>query len=328
VARAGDGTDAAVDAGIDVDGDLLADDPARLTPLDAWEVVNRARRLDRPTSLDYIRLALDEFEELRGDRLGADCPAIVGGVGRIGADSLIVIGQQKGHDIAQLTARNFGMATPAGYRKAARLLRLAGKLGLPVVTLIDTPGAFPGPAAEERGQAVAIAETLQLMSGLPVPTVAVVIGEGGSGGALALSVADRVLICSNAFYSVISPEGCAAILWKDRSAAPAAAAALRLDARELLRLGIVDGVVLEPDIGAQSDHQGAARRLRAVLTDQLAALHTRTPTELVTERRARFRRYGVASNRAATPRRAARYQAAPLGPPRSPNGGSLLRRFR
>ncbi|MFA1549858.1 acetyl-CoA carboxylase carboxyl transferase subunit alpha [Actinomadura chokoriensis] len=274
-------------------GDVLVTDPEGLAERDAWEVVRQARHLGRPTALDYLREALDEFEELRGDRIGADCPAIVGGLGRLGDLAVVAIGQQKGHDLAELAARNFGMPTPAGYRKAARLMRLAAKLGLPVVTLVDTPGAYPGAEAEEQGQAVAIAENLRLMAALPVPIVAVVIGEGGSGGALALTVADRVLIYSNAFYSVISPEGCAAILWKDAAAAPAAAAALRLDARHLLRLGVVDGVLVEPERGAEHDHAGAARRLRAVLSAELRALRPLSRDRLVSRRRERFRRFGA-----------------------------------
>jgi acetyl-CoA carboxylase carboxyl transferase beta subunit/acetyl-CoA carboxylase carboxyl transferase alpha subunit len=272
--------------------DPVVRDPGLLPERDPWDVVRLARRIDRPTTMDYLGLMLEEFEELHGDRLSGDCPAIVAGIGRMAGGPVVVVGHQKGHTAAELSARNFGMATPAGYRKAARLLRLAAKLGLPVVTLIDTPGAYPGIEAEERGQAVAIAENLRLLAGLPVPVVAVVTGEGGSGGALALAVADEVLICANGVYSVISPEGCAAILWKDPAAAPAAATALRVDARSLLQLGVVDGVVPEPEGGAGADPPRAATLLRQALLVRLGALAAREPVDLVTGRRARFRRPG------------------------------------
>ncbi|MEV4617778.1 acetyl-CoA carboxylase carboxyltransferase subunit alpha/beta [Asanoa sp. NPDC049573] len=267
-------------------------DPDRLAEQDAWQAVRRARHVGRPTTSDYLRLILDDFEELHGDRVGGDCPAIVGGVGRLGRESVVVIGHEKGHTPAELAAHNFGMPNPAGYRKAARLMRLAAKWGMPVVTLVDTPGAYPGVDAELQGQATVIAETLRLMGGLPVPLVTVVTGEGCSGGALAIAVADRVLIMENAIYTVISPEGCAAILWKDSAAAPAAARALRVDARSLLALGVVDGVVPEPPGGAESDHPEAAALVRAAIRAELSDLATRDPARLVAERRARFRRFG------------------------------------
>ncbi|MEV4187710.1 acetyl-CoA carboxylase, carboxyltransferase subunit beta, partial [Streptosporangium canum] len=223
-------------------GEGLVRDPGELPEREPGQVVETARHQQRPTALDYMNQLLDNFQELRGDRMSGDCPAIVGGLGRFDGRPVIVLGHQKGRDTTERVQRNFGMALPEGYRKAARLMRLAVKLGLPIVTLVDTPGAHPGIGAEERGQAWAIAENIRLMSGLPVPIVAVITGEGGSGGALALAVADRVLACSGAMYSVISPEGCAAILWKDRSAAPMAAAALQLGARDLLRHEIVDAV--------------------------------------------------------------------------------------
>ncbi|MBV9026119.1 MAG: acetyl-CoA carboxylase, carboxyltransferase subunit beta, partial [Streptomycetaceae bacterium] len=209
----------------------------------AWDVVETARDVGRPTTLDYLGYLLEEFVELHGDRMSGDCPAIVAGLGSLGGSPLAVIGHQKGHTAREAAERNFGLATPDGYRKAARVMRLAAKLGIPVLTLIDTPGAHPGVDAEQHGQAGAIADNLRLMSALPVPTVAVVLGEGGSGGALALAVADRVLVCENAMYSVISPEGCAAILWHDRASAPEAAEALRLDACSLMEYQIVDGIV-------------------------------------------------------------------------------------
>ncbi|WP_262379940.1 acetyl-CoA carboxylase carboxyltransferase subunit alpha [Nonomuraea sp. PA05] len=271
----------------------LIRDPAELPERDPWEVVRLARHGDRPTTLDYVYQLLDDFQELKGDRLSGDCPAIVGGIGRLDGRPIVLIGHQKGHDTAERVSRNFGMALPEGYRKAARLMRLAEKLGLPVVTLVDTPGAHPGIEAEERGQAWAIAENLRLMSGLKVPIVSVITGEGGSGGALALATADRVLAFSNAVYSVISPEGCAAILWKDQAEAPRAAAALRLDARELLRHGIVDAVLPEPRGGAHENPAGAAETLRAALGATLPELTRLNPRELVERRRRRFRRYGI-----------------------------------
>ncbi|WP_119730328.1 acetyl-CoA carboxylase carboxyltransferase subunit alpha [Thermomonospora amylolytica] len=268
--------------------------PEEVPAGDPWEAVQLARNVDRPTTLDYAGYLLEDFQELHGDRMSGDCPAIVGGIGRLDGRPIMFIGNEKGHTTRDRAVRNFGMGTPAGYRKAARLMRLAGKLGLPVVTLIDTPGAFPGLQAEQQGQAVAIAENLRLMSGLPVPIVAVVTGEGGSGGALALGVADRVLALRHAVYSVISPEGCASILWKDAAAAPQAAAALRVDAGSLLRHGIVDAVVPEPEGGAHSDPAAAADLVRAAILEMLDELADRSPQVLVMERRDRFRRYGSA----------------------------------
>lgn len=263
------------------------------TGADPWQVVQAARHLNRPTTLDYFGLVLDDFEELRGDRLGADDAAIVGGLGRLDGIPVVVVGHQKGHTAAELAARNFGMPTPAGYRKAARLMRLAAKLRVPVVALIDTPGAYPGKEAEQHGQAIAIAENLRLMSQLPVPVVSVVTGEGGSGGALALGVANHVLICANAVYSVISPEGCAAILWNDPAAAPRAAEALRVTADRLAALGIVDRIVPEPDGGTQADTVAAGQNLRAALLTSLRELIPLDADALIAARRARFRAFGV-----------------------------------
>ncbi|BCJ77769.1 hypothetical protein CS0771_73130 [Catellatospora sp. IY07-71] len=267
-------------------------DPALLPERPAWEAVRRARNVNRPTTSDYLSMILDDFEELRGDRVGGDCPAIIGGVGRLGGTPLVVIGHEKGHTTRELAARNYGMPGPAGYRKAARLLRLAAKWGLPVLTLVDTPGAYPGVDAEEQGQATAIAENLRLMGGLPVPVVTVITGEGCSGGALGIAVADRVLIMENAVYTVISPEGCAAILWRDAAAAPAAAQALRVDARSLLELGVVEAVIPEPPGGAEADHAAAAAALRAAVHAELADLAGLDESRLVAQRRARFRRFG------------------------------------
>ncbi|MDM4718191.1 acetyl-CoA carboxylase carboxyltransferase subunit alpha [Micromonospora sp. WMMA1363] len=275
----------------------LVRDPAELPVREAADVVAAARHPQRPTTLDYLVQVFDDFLELRGDRASGDCPAIVGGIGRLDGRPVVVIGSQKGRDTAERVQRNFGMALPEGYRKAARLMRLAAKLGLPVVTLVDTPGAHPGVDAEERGQAWVIAETIRLMSRLPVPVVAVVTGEGGSGGALALAVADRVLACAGAMYSVISPEGCAAILWKDPAAAPRAAAALQIGSRDLLRHGIVDAVVPEPPDGAHEDPVTAADLLRAALIESLQEIAAVAATDLVAGRRRRFRRFGTEESR-------------------------------
>ncbi|HYS34711.1 MAG TPA: acetyl-CoA carboxylase carboxyltransferase subunit alpha, partial [Pseudonocardiaceae bacterium] len=272
--------------------DPVVRDPAELPERDPWSVVEMARHIERPTTYDYVTQLLTGFVELHGDRAAGDCPAIVGGVGSFGDLPVMVIGHQKGHSVRELTAHNFAMPSPAGYRKAARLMRLAGKLGLPIITLIDTPGAYPGLEAEENGQASAISENLVLMARLPVPVIAVVTGEGGSGGALALGVANTVLLCSNGIYSVISPEGCAAILWRDRAAAPRAAAQLGLEARQLLRLGIVDGVLPEPDGGTQSDHLRASAVLRDALMHALRELLPLDPLRLREQRQARFRKFG------------------------------------
>ena len=274
----------------------LVDDPDLLAARDPWEAVTLARHPQRPTTLDYARQLLEGFVELHGDRMAADCAAVVGGLGRLGGRTVVLIGHQKGHDTAELVARDFGIPTPDGYRKAARLMRLAAKLGVPVVTLVDTPGAHPGIEAEEHGQAVAIAENLRLMSGLPVPVVTVVTGEGGSGGALGLAVADRVLSFDSSVYSVISPEGCAAILWRDRTRAPDAAAALRIGAADQLRLGVVDAVIREPEGGVHTDGIEAAERLGAAVRSALDELCSRTGPELVTTRSARFRALGTPEN--------------------------------
>ncbi|MBB5959557.1 acetyl-CoA carboxylase carboxyl transferase subunit beta [Saccharothrix tamanrassetensis] len=274
-------------AGAERLSELVIGDPGRLPERDAHEVVRLARAVGRPTTLDYARTVFTDFVELHGDRMSADCPAIVGGVARLGGVPVVLIGHQKGHDARELAKRSFGMPSPAGYRKAARLMRLAAKLGLPVVTLVDTPGAHPGAEAEEQGQAHAIAENLRLMSSLPVPVVTVVTGEGGSGGALALAVANRVLSLADGVYSVISPEGCAAILWHDRSAAPLASAALRLTARDLVALGVVDGVVPE-----NADRTTVSDGLRPALSAALRELAHLGPDELVADRRARFRAFG------------------------------------
>jgi acetyl-CoA carboxylase carboxyl transferase subunit beta len=271
----------------------LIDRASELPEREAWAVVQQARHIGRPTTLDYIGYLLEGFRELHGDRSSGECRSIVGGVGRLRGLPVVLIGHQKGHDTSELVARNFGMPNPAGFRKAARLMRLAAKLGVPVVTLVDTPGAYPGLEAEMRGQAVAIAENLRLMSRLPVPVVTVVTGEGGSGGALALAVADRVLALSNAVYSVISPEGCAAILWRDATAAPRAAEALRLLAREQLATGVIDAVVPEPEGGAHVQPAETAARVGDAVYAALLQLRQLPPDELVAARAARYRRFGA-----------------------------------
>jgi acetyl-CoA carboxylase carboxyl transferase subunit alpha len=261
--------------------------------LTAWQRTQLARHPKRPYTRDWCRLLLDEFTELHGDRRFGDDAAIVGGLGRFEGRSVVVIGHQKGRDTREKIARNFGMPHPEGYRKAERLMELAARFRKPVVTLIDTPGAYPGIGAEERGQAEAIARNLKLMAGLPVPLVAVITGEGGSGGALAIGMGNRVLMLEYAVYSVISPEGCAAILWGDAAKAPEAAEVLKVTAPDLLRLRIVDGIVPEPAGGAHRDWDAAAGHLRAALRDQLAALAHLGPEALVSERYDKFRRIGA-----------------------------------
>lgn len=273
--------------------------PARDAVADPWRAVGRARDIGRPRGADYLSSVFGWFVPLRGDRAGTDCPAILGGIGRLSSRPVAVIVQQKGRTPAELIAHNFGMASPAGYRKAGRIMRLAAKLGLPLITLIDTPGACPDVDAEEHGQAMAVAESISRMISLPTPTVAVVIGEGGSGGALALGVADRVLAQQHAVYSVISPEGCAAILWRDPAAAPRAARALRVDSGSLLAHGMIDAIIAEPDGGAHTDHAAAAALLRAALIDAVTELTGEPIYELVRRRRSRFRAFGGIQSRAA-----------------------------
>jgi acetyl-CoA carboxylase carboxyl transferase alpha subunit/acetyl-CoA carboxylase carboxyl transferase beta subunit len=265
---------------------------AVLDQLDPWDVVQKARIIERPTTLDYLRTAFDEFVELHGDRCFADDPAVVGGVAAIGGRSVVVIGHEKGHTVRERVARNFGMPHPEGYRKALRLLAHAETFGLPVVTLVDTPGAHPGPEAEERGQAHAIAEIILRSSRLRVPVVAVVTGEGGSGGALALCTSDRLLVLENAFLSVISPEGCAAILWRTAAEAPTAARAMRLGAGHLLASGIATGIVPEPGSGAHTDPAAAARMLRTALLPELDELAGLDVATLVDGRSRRFSAIG------------------------------------
>jgi acetyl-CoA carboxylase carboxyl transferase subunit alpha len=260
-----------------------------LTPAQRIQIARHPRR---PTTLDYIGAIAEDFVELRGDRQGVDDMALVGGIGRFMGRSVVFVGHQKGRDTKDNIARNFGMPQPEGYRKAIRLMRHAARFRMPLVTFIDTPGAYPGIAAEEHNQGGAIAHSIYEMAQLPVPCVAVVLGEGGSGGALALGVADRVLIMEHAYYSVISPEGCAAILWKDASKANEAATAMKISAGDLRRLGVVDDVIAEPLGGAHQDAVEAARRLGEAVRRHLGEVLERPEDELLSQRYARFRAFG------------------------------------
>jgi len=260
--------------------------------LTAWQRVQLARHPKRPFSLDYLAKTFADFSELHGDRLFAEDRAVVGGFARLGDHKVLVVGTQKGRDTKENIRRNFGSAHPEGYRKALRLMRLADKFGLPIISLIDTAGAYPGIGAEERHIAEAIAVNLREMMLLEVPIIAVVIGEGGSGGALGIGVADRVLVLENAYYSVISPEGCAAILWKDRAAAAKAAEALKITAKDLLELGLADEVVPEPLGGAHNDMETTAATLKRHLTNTLETLLAIAPAERLKQRYAKFRAYG------------------------------------
>jgi len=270
--------------------DLLAKTYEKLSPVNTVKV---ARHPGRPQSVDYIKAIVKDFVELHGDRHFGDDKAIICGFGRIGIRKVMVIGQHKGKDTPDRIAANFGCAHPEGYRKALRCMKLAEKFHLPVVTFIDTPGAYPGIGAEERGQAEAIAVNLREMARLKTPIVSVVIGEGGSGGALGIAVSNKVFILENAYYSVISPEGCAAILFKDRAHAPKAAEALCLDAPNLLKLGVVDGVVKEPLGGAQEDPAATGSNIRKMLREALKELSKAKPDKLVADRYAKFRKMGV-----------------------------------
>ena len=258
-----------------------------------WQSVELARHPDRPYTLDYVERLFEDFVELHGDRTRADDPAVVTGLGRFDGRTVVLVGHQKGRDLKERTRRNFGMAYPEGYRKSMRAMQLADRHGFPLLTLVDTPGAYPGVAAEQHGQGGAIARSQAAMARLAVPTIACVIGEGGSGGAIAIAVADRVLMQQNAIYSVISPEGCAAILWRDAVEARKAAAAFKPDAVHCLELGVIDGIVSEPEGGAQHDWDEAARLLGEALREGLDELEAVPGDELRRRRRARFRALGV-----------------------------------
>ena len=268
---------------------LVKETYAKLTP---WQVAQVARHPQRPYTLDYLRLMFTDWHELHGDRSFADDPSIVGGMGRFNGQSVMVIGHQKGHDTKERAYRNFGMPRPEGYRKALRLMKLAEKFGLPVMTFIDTPGAFPGIDAEERGQSEAIGRNLFEMSRLRVPVISTIIGEGGSGGALAIGVSDVTLMLQYSIYSVISPEGCAAILWKTSERAPDAAEALGVTAHRLKALGLIDRLVSEPAGGAHRDHAQMAQLLKRALGDALRQFNGIDVETLLVQRHARLMAYG------------------------------------
>lgn len=262
------------------------------THLGPWQRAQIARHQQRPYTLDYVNLLFTDFMELHGDRGYADDKAIIAGLAKYRGRPVAVIGHQKGRDTKQRLARNFGQPKPEGYRKALRVMQLAAKFGRPILTFVDTQGAYPGIDAEERGQGEAIARNLREMARLPVPIIVTVTGEGGSGGALAIAVGDKVNILENSFYSVISPEGCASIIWRDSSKAETAAAAMKITARDLKELGIVDEIVPEPEGGAHTSHEAAARLLDCVLDRQLVALTNQPIRELLAARYEKFRRMG------------------------------------
>jgi len=261
--------------------------------LTSWQKVQLARHPDRPYTLDYINMITEEFIEIHGDRHYADDKALLTGFARIGGKELIIVGHQKGREMKENLERNFGCAHPEGYRKGIRVMKMAEKYKLPVVAFIDTPGAYPGIGAEERGQAEAIAYNLREMAGLEVPVMIFVVGEGGSGGALGIGVGDRIFVLENAYYSVISPEGCAAILWRESSKTPSAAEALKLTAPELLELGIIDGMIPEPLGGAHRDPQTTANEIKKTVLQNIEELSKFTPDELVEARYRKYRNMGV-----------------------------------
>jgi len=266
---------------------------AEPTGEEIWSSVELARHEERPYTLDYVHRMLDDWFELHGDRGRADDAAIVAGIGKLDGRTIVLIGHQKGRDLTERGRRNFGMAYPEGYRKAMRAMELAERHGFPLVTLVDTPGAYPGVAAEQHGQGGMIARSQATMARLRTPTVACVIGEGGSGGAVAIAVADRVLMLENSIYSVISPEGCALILWRDAGAARKAAAAFKPDAAHCLELGVIDGIVAEPAGGAHTDHDAAAKLLATAVVAALDEIDDVPEDELRRARRAKFRSMGV-----------------------------------
>jgi len=261
--------------------------------LSAWQKVQIARHPQRPYTLDYISMIMTDFIELHGDRLFADDMALVGGLAKINDIKVLVMGHQKGRDIKENLKRNFGCAHPEGYRKALRLMQMAQDFSLPVVVFVDTPGAYPGLGAEERGQAQAIATNLREMISIATPIISIIIGEGGSGGALGVAIADKVCVLENAYYSVISPEGCAAILWKDSSKAPDAAEALKLTAQDLFKMGLIDEIVPEPLGGAHRDPQKMAQTLKEIILVNLKELSGVKKEELLKSRYKKFRSMGV-----------------------------------
>jgi acetyl-CoA carboxylase carboxyl transferase subunit alpha len=257
-----------------------------------WQRVQNARHPKRPHTLDYVQRILTDFQEIHGDRLFGDDPAIVCGMGRLDGQPVLLVGEQKGRDTKQKLFRNFGMPKPEGYRKALRVMQMAAKFGRPIITFLDTPGAYPGIDAEERGQAEAIARNLREMARLPVPLIAVCIGEGGSGGALALGVTNQVFMLENAVYSVITPESCASIIYRDSGKAEQAAAALKLAAPDMLKLGLIDGIIPEPAVGAHEDYDEAARLVKEQLVKSLHELSALSPDEAVQLRYSKFRKMG------------------------------------
>lgn len=261
--------------------------------LTAWQKVQIARHPQRPTTLDYIRLIMKDFIELHGDRLFGDDKAVIAGFAKLDSFKVVIIGHQKGKNTKENIERNFGCAHPEGYRKAKRAMKLAEKFSLPVISFIDTPGAYPGIGAEERGQALAIAENIREMFSLRIPIIVVIIGEGGSGGALGIGVGDRILIMEYAYYSVISPEGCAAILWKDAKKAPEAAEALKLTAQDLLKLGIVDEIIPEPEGGAHRSYEEAAKNVKKAIIDNLEMINKIPWQERLNLRYEKFRKIGI-----------------------------------
>jgi acetyl-CoA carboxylase carboxyl transferase subunit alpha len=263
---------------------------SQLTP---WQRTQLSRHIDRPHTLDYIRMIFEDFIEIHGDRGFMDDPAMVGGLARLDGETVAVLGNQKGRDVREMGYRNFGMSHPEGYRKALRIMELGARFNKPILTMIDTPGAYPGVGAEERGQAEAIAHNLREMVTFSVPIVVLVIGEGGSGGALAIGVGDRILMLENAIYSVISPEGCAAILWRDGAKGPLAAEALKITATDLLKLGIIDEIIPEPVGGAHRDYREAAAKVKEALVRHLRVLLEIPKKQLLSDRYQRFRRMGA-----------------------------------
>ncbi len=261
--------------------------------LTRWQRVQLARHPNRPYTLDYVRLMMSDFTEFHGDRLFADDPAVVAGIGTLGAISVALIGHQKARDTREKIRRNFGMPNPEGYRKALRLMKLAARFSRPVLCLVDTPGAYPGLGAEERGQAEAIARNLLEMARLPVPIVVVIIGDGASGGALGIGVGDRILMLENSWYSVISPEGCAAILYRDSANAHIAAESMKVAPEDLLEMGVIDRILREPEGGAHNDHAATAATLKAALLEEMEKLAAIPSEELVRRRIDKFARMGV-----------------------------------
>ena len=285
------------DVGLEEEITKLKEKSADLTrkifsDLGAWQISQLARHPLRPYTLDYMPRIFTEFDELAGDRAFADDKAIVGGLAKLDDQPVMVIGHQKGRDTSEKIKRNFGIPKPEGYRKALRLMEMAERFNLPIITFIDTPGAYPGVGAEERGQSEAIARNLKVMAGLKVPVICTVIGEGGSGGALAIGVGDRVNMLQYSTYSVISPEGCASILWKSAEKAPVAAEAMGVSAQQIKKLGLINNIIDEPLGGAHRDHDGMAANLKACLKQQLAQLQKLSKTDLLNERYERLMSFG------------------------------------